>query len=840
MARAVSGNNMSKQNLNGRVVHVPGPWGVDRPCAFASVKIIDLDLNGKHDEIWSGKTDENGRFSGVSEEWKDKVPVWVPFPPPGHWSKVDDLTDILSLLAKVEQDGKSFNVPITVRDGGTINGPIVVPGPPKGWNQVEKSERALVVVTYLAGEGREDWQKLYEGLDTALPNFTLSILGPRYEHCTLLTRADGSRRNLLNALQQYAGRSEIEAIDVIVNVHGGSGTLTFSDGLVASEILGDEIQRLNISAKLRLCYSTACYGASHCPDMLRAGFDVAIGATAINASSASEYPLFLGQWALGRDVAASLSVADTPATRGPADDAARLSFSDVNSKKQLFGNGGVTISRSPSNHVSTTLVPGNRITLMCAGLDSGSKSYLEGHMESTTVGLSSSADSPAARWEVGDGGSGAVTFKCLGTGPEPHRYLDGHTGDASLGLSATAEPPFTGARWVAGDAGDGTIVLRCLGTGSETQRYLEGSNDGSVKLSEKSAGIRWEATVNDWSRFSLSPPHTASASASVTAIAREPDSMDVWWISLNGSIQGAQWRNGVVWQLYELAPAGSASLTSGIIALSRMTNTMEVWWVAPNGSVQDANWYEHRGWDRFELAPAGSASTTTGLAAVARAKSMEVWWVSPNGSVQDANWYEHRGWDRFELAPAGSASTTTGLAAVARIPTSMEVWWVAPNGSVQDANWYEHRGWDRFELAPAGSASTTTGLAAVARIPTSMEVWWVAPNGSVQDAYWYDGDDGASWGKFQLAEAGSASPNSGIAAVHRLMDHMELWWVAQDNSVRAALWRQQDSWRLYALTAANSSSPGSCLAAVSRIPGSMEVWWVGPDGAIQDSNWYAR
>ena len=45
-----------------------------------------------------------------------------------------------------------------------------------------------------------------------------------------------------------------------------------------------------------------------------------------------------------------------------------------------------------------------------------------------------------------------------------------------------------------------------------------------------------------------------------------------------------------------------------------------------------------------------------------------------------------------------------------------------------------------MEPVPAGpgSASTSGGIAAVSRIQNSMEVWWVGPNGSVQDAYYYD------------------------------------------------------------------------------------------------------
>lgn len=251
---------------------------------------------------------------------------------------------------------------------------------------------------------------------------------------------------------------------------------------------------------------------------------------------------------------------------------------------------------------------------------------------------------------------------------------------------------------------------------------------------------------NPFRRFELASPSSAAGGKKIAAVSRVRNSMEVWWVASNGSVQAAFWYVGQDgWRRYELAPAGSASTTGGIAAVSRKPNSMEVWWVGPDGSVQDAYWYEGGQWGRFGLAPAGSASATGGIAAITRIpNSMEVWWAGPNGSVQDAFWYEGQaGWSRFELAPGGSASITSGVAALARVRTSMEVWWVGPNGSVQDAFWYEGQaGWRRYELAPAGSASATSGIAAVSRIPSSMEVWWAGPNGSVQDAFWYEGANG--------------------------------------------------------------------------------------------------
>jgi hypothetical protein len=195
------------------------------------------------------------------------------------------------------------------------------------------------------------------------------------------------------------------------------------------------------------------------------------------------------------------------------------------------------------------------------------------------------------------------------------------------------------------------------------------------------------------------------------------------------------------WNSFVLAPAGSAASHGRIAAVSRIPNSMEVWWIGADGSVQDSYWYEGAPqWQRFPLAPAGSASIQGGVAAVSRIpNSMEVWWIGANGSIQAAFWYDGGQWTRYELAPAWSASIQGGITAVSRIPNSMEVWWIGADGSVQDSYWYEGAPqWQRFPLAPAGSASIQGGVAAVSRIPTSMEVWYIERDGSVRDSYWYD------------------------------------------------------------------------------------------------------
>jgi hypothetical protein len=306
---------------------------------------------------------------------------------------------------------------------------------------------------------------------------------------------------------------------------------------------------------------------------------------------------------------------------------------------------------------------------------------------------------------------------------------------------------------------------------------MKGARHGTVHWY---VGIIHARVSNALSRVAAKSPSTFVPTFSWRAAWKTVMMMAAWALfSVNANAD---------WNHFQLAPPGSSAFLGKIAAISRIPGSMEVWWIAQDGSVQDANWYEGRQWNQFTLAPPGSADTTSRIAAVSRIpNSMEIWWIGPYGSVEGAYWYEGGQWNRYQLAPPGSADWGAGITAVSRIPNSMEVWWVGLDGSVQDANWYEGGQWNRFMLAPPGS--TYGPIAAVSRIPNSMEVWWRGVDASVQDAYWYEG--GGPWRQFTLAPSGS---------------------VANDE--------------------------GSGLAAVSRIPNSMEIWWQGVGGSVQDANWY--
>ncbi|MBM4764827.1 hypothetical protein [Bacillus sp. B15-48] len=323
----------------------------------------------------------------------------------------------------------------------------------------------------------------------------------------------------------------------------------------------------------------------------------------------------------------------------------------------------------------------------------------------------------------------------------------------------------------------------------------------------------------------------------IAAVSRFPGSIDVWWVQKDGSIQGAKWEDGVQsgegeqWFIYELAPAGSAY---HITALSRHRNTVDVWWIGEDGSVQGARLNEGEQRQRYELAPAGSAYRWGGITSVSKIPgSMDVFWVGTNGTVQGATWLNGYNWNKYPVAPEQSAYGK--LTAVSRTPGSVDVFWIGQK-KVKGARSEEDRLWKRYEI---GSVESTNGsIKAVSTDPWSMEVFWHVQfdrglgnpmDHSIFRAKWEEDQ----WQTSVAVSYGEGvHSNTGIAALSRFTGSKDLIWISKKRSVMRTVRGAVEQYTI--------SPPGSAwenLTAVTRFPGSLDVMWVAYEGSVHGASW---
>jgi hypothetical protein len=217
---------------------------------------------------------------------------------------------------------------------------------------VETSERALVVASSLTPAGRASLKTLYRGLGTISVELANLMLRPQYGAVRMLTGANAGRAQFVRAITQLARRPGVQAVDVIVVLHGSPGKLIFDAGNGKGDpvVVTDLIPELAPARpKLRILYSTACFGLSHAQGFVDAGFEAACGAIGQCANGPVEYPQVLSMWSDGHTFKDSVNKGDDPATRKIFDAAAWLSgFRKANSDKEIKGNLTVTIDTLPT------------------------------------------------------------------------------------------------------------------------------------------------------------------------------------------------------------------------------------------------------------------------------------------------------------------------------------------------------------------------------------------------------------------------------------------------------------------------------------------------------------
>lgn len=330
-------------------VRYKAPVGVGAPAKDVAVEVLEVDPDAA-DVIWIGKTNADGNFSGTTKEWQDKVqagPVQLPAP--------YDAAPVLRL--KLTEGTQSTTVdpylpgamPVIVLPWGQPSGPVPLPAVPK-------EKRRLLIVNNVV-QAASKWRPLYQFLEDAGDRAGRAICGPAYQEVRSLNGTAASLTAFANALAQMA--PTCEALDVVLNMHGSINDSGTTELVFAGPGSGENIDMTELAvalngqsnpvrSKLRLLYSTACFGSLHRSTFIQAGFTTAVGAKRVNANSVTEYTPLLSLWSSGARIQDAVAVACSDALRVPIDTAMNPQFSnDVNSRKDLAGNGDLTISSAP-------------------------------------------------------------------------------------------------------------------------------------------------------------------------------------------------------------------------------------------------------------------------------------------------------------------------------------------------------------------------------------------------------------------------------------------------------------------------------------------------------------
>jgi hypothetical protein len=224
---------------------------------------------------------------------------------------------------------------------------------------VSRSQRNVVVFVSDLSTGFSGLeQNFYQAVEKAAYLGAVTILSPVYQNVFQVEGSNATLLTLRNALSAATTGSSITAVDLIFVTHGLNRNVVFAGNNIVpvTTVRDDLLSHLSIAqrAKLRIVFSTACFGASQRFGWTESGFKAASGSKGVYADSASSYVPFLTAWALGQSFGSAITIANLADPFHVWDSIANntvlagTSFAGTaNSTRVISGNSGLTIDGNP-------------------------------------------------------------------------------------------------------------------------------------------------------------------------------------------------------------------------------------------------------------------------------------------------------------------------------------------------------------------------------------------------------------------------------------------------------------------------------------------------------------
>ncbi len=224
---------------------------------------------------------------------------------------------------------------------------------------VSKGQREAIIFLVDLSQGSSLERQFYDVVEFAAISLAQASLTPNYQKVTTVQGSGSTLGGLRQALKTAASKSTVRAVDLIFVTHGLSSEVLFRDGRKTANQVRDEITNNLTSAernKLRMVFSTACFGTTHRTAWRNAGFRTVSGSEGIYADSALSYPAFLAAWVAGQSFSSAVGIANGIDPFRISDNAAKAWFDSknqrdlsrqVNSVRVISGSGSLKIDNIP-------------------------------------------------------------------------------------------------------------------------------------------------------------------------------------------------------------------------------------------------------------------------------------------------------------------------------------------------------------------------------------------------------------------------------------------------------------------------------------------------------------
>lgn len=332
---------------------------------------------------------------------------------------------------------------------------------------------------------------------------------------------------------------------------------------------------------------------------------------------------------------------------------------------------------------------------------------------------------------------------------------------------------------------------------SSMAEFFYVAEDGSVVRDVWREGkISKEGKIWTSQTIYKAPGHHGIASPSITAVSRDEDHVELWWITKDGAVKGAHNYTssaGENFTVYQLSPPGTAQPGAGITALSRHKDTLELWWVGPEGQIEGRFWYRSTGeaWGVYCHAGKGSAAKYSALTSHSLSPDrLNLFWVRPDGGIGGMWWQEQSGWQHLSLpSTALYASIDSPLTCAAPWKDKIMVFFMGDRGEIGVLQWHTNGVCTMDESMEVTYGRLDSGMQAVSIKEGRVDLFWVAGNNALMFARKHDAVPNTAWAIAEAAAPGAVMAGSPLGRYSRLPNTFSVMFKSYKNETVIIDWR---------------------------------------------------
>jgi phospholipase C len=231
----------------------------------------------------------------------------------------------------------------------------------------------------------------------------------------------------------------------------------------------------------------------------------------------------------------------------------------------------------------------------------------------------------------------------------------------------------------------------------------------------------------------------------VTAIARDPEHLDLFLTGTDGGIYSAYWDESRGWSAWFRIGDGVAQVGSPVTAIARNPQHLDLCLTGTDGGIYSAYWDDSSGWSGWFRIGDGVAQLGSLVTAIARSPGyLDLFLTGTDGGIYSAYWDESRGWSAWFRIGDGVAQVGSPVTAIARSPQHLDLFLTGTDGGIYSAYWDGSSGWSGWFRIGDGVAQLGSPVTAIARSPEHLDLFLTGTDGGIYSAYWGPGSDQTS------------------------------------------------------------------------------------------------